>query len=234
MPIVEVPDDAVDDLPDSAEERDNLLTQEEVDDVVQTRLNRQERNLRSELRTDEEFLQEAMQQAFGVELREDGRPKGAPNDDEVEELRKKASRVDELEEKLSEYESQIEQTRETELENQLRQSASGVREDMDDVFMTYARQRMTYTDEYGWVETDENGDVVYEGGQPKGPEQVVSEMEETKPGFFRESSMSDGPDSTPTDDASGPSQVSKSEFDEMPPDRQKEVALDEGTEIVPD
>jgi len=206
MPLVEIPDDDFDEesLPDTAEvqDEDDLLTQDEVDSIVQKRLNRQERQLKSDLKEDEAFWQE-MAQARGVELREDGKPKGSLSDEEVQELRQKASRVDDLQQTVEEYESEIQGTRETKLENQLRQAAQGVREDMDDVFLTYARQRMTYTDEYGWVETDGEGNVVYEGGEPKGPEDVVSEMEESKPGFFRESSMEGGPESTPTNDATG-------------------------------
>lgn len=206
MPLVDIPDESFDEesLPDGAEVKDDndLLTQEEVDSIVQKRLNRQERTLKSDLKESDEFWEE-MAQARGVELREDGKPKGSLTDDEVQELRQKASRVDQLEDRVETYESQIEGTRETKLENELMQTAQGVREDMQDVFMTYAKQRMTYTEDYGWVETDEGGDVVYEGGEPKGPEQVVSEMEESKPGFFRESSMNDGPESTPNSGSGG-------------------------------
>lgn len=212
------------------EDDDPFLTQDEVDDIVQTRLNRQERNLKSELKDSDEFWQE-MAQSRGIELREDGKPKGSLSDEEIEELRKKASRVDELEDKVQTYESEISGTRETKLENQVMQAANGVREDMRDVLMTYVKGRTEYNEEYGWHEVDENGDPVYHNGKPKGPDQVVSEMEESKPGFFKESSMTDGPDSTPTDESSEPKEMPRSEWEDLPAEKRKEF-VDEGGQLT--
>ena len=234
MPLVDIPDDDFDEesLPDTAEVRDedDLLTQDEVDSIVQKRLNRQERQLKSDLKEDEAFWQE-MARARGVELRDDGKPKGSLSDEEIQELRQKASRVDDLQQTVKEYESEIEGTRETKLENELRSKAQGIREDMDDVFLNYAKSRMTYTEEYGWVETDVEGNIVYEGGEPKGPEEVVSEMEESKPGFFRESSMSDGPESTPSDETGSAETMARGEFESLSPSEQKSF-VDEGGQVV--
>jgi hypothetical protein len=217
MPLVDIPDESFDEesLPEDAEVRDEdeLLTQDEVDSIVQKRLNRQERTLKSELKNDDEFWEE-MAQSRGVELREDGKPKGSLTDEEVQELRQKASRVDELEQTVEEYESEIEGTRETKLENQLMQTAQGLREDMQDVFISYAKQRMTYTEDYGWVATDEDGEIAWEGGEPKGPEGVAAEMEEQKPSFFKESSMSEGPSGSPTDDGSSGRTWTRQEWEE--------------------
>jgi hypothetical protein len=216
MPIVEVPEDAVDELPDEAEERDDLLTQDEVDDIVQTRLNRERSNLRDDLQSDEEFLREAMQQTFGVELREDGRPKGAPTDDEVQEMRQRISELESAAEERDQLRERIDSVRETELENELLSSADGVKDDMQDVFMSYAKTRMTYDDE------------------PVKPSDFVERTQEQRPSMFQDASMSNGPDGDPSDEPGDPDTVTKSEFDEMPPDQQKQVALDEGTQIVPD
>lgn len=232
MPIYEIPEDA--DVPDEAEERDDLLTQDEVDDVVQKRLNRKERNLKDDLRSDKEFLQEAMQQTFGVELREDGRPKGAPNDDEVQEMRQRISELESAAEERDQLRERIESVRETELENELLSSADGVKEDMQDVFISYAKSKFTYDDEYGWVATDDDGQVEFEGGEPVRPSDFAEQTREQRPSMFRESSMGSGPDSTPTDGGSSASEVTRSEFEEMAPSRQQEVAQDEGTKIVPD
>jgi len=234
MPIYEIPEDADVDLPDEAEERDDLLTQDEVDDVVQTRLNRQERNLRDELRSDEEFLQEAVQETFGVELREDGRPKGAPTDDEVQEMRQRMSELESEAEEAERLRERIDSVRETELENELLSSADGVKDDMQDVFMSYAKSRFTYDDEYGWVATDEEGNVEFEGGEPVRPGDFVEEIRESRPSMFRDSSMGDGPSSSPSDGGGSPDTVTRSDYEDMPPAKQKEVAQDEGTEIVPD
>jgi hypothetical protein len=234
MPIVEVPEDAVDELPDEAEERDDLLTQDEVDDIVQTRLNRERSNLRDDLQSDEEFLREAMQQTFGVELREDGRPKGAPTDDEVQEMRQRISELESAAEERDQLRERIDSVRETELENELLSSADGVKDDMQDVFMSYAKTRMTYDDEYGWVATNDEGEIEFEGGEPVKPSDFVERTQEQRPSMFQDASMSNGPDGDPSDEPGDPDTVTKSEFDEMPPDQQKQVALDEGTQIVPD
>lgn len=132
---------------------------------------------------------------------------------------------------MSTYEQQIESTRETKLENQVLQSANGVREDMEDVLMTYVKGRMAYDEEYGWHQVDENGDPVYHNGKPKGPEQVVSEMEESKPGFFRDSSMNNGPDDNPTDEGGSTETVTREEFDSWSPSKKKEF-VDEGGSVV--
>jgi len=236
MPIVEIPDDEYDpsELPENAEERDGLHTQEEVDDIVQTRLNRERRTLREDLREDEEFLQEAMQQTFGVELRDDGRPKGAPTDDEVQEMRQRISELESAAEERDQLRERIDSVRETELENELLSSADGVKEDMQDVFMSYAKSQFTYDDEYGWVATDGDDNVQFEGGEPVRPGDFTEQVREDRPSMFRDPSMSSGPSSSPDDDGTTPDQVSKSDFDEMSPEKQKEVALDEGKEIVAD
>lgn len=185
------------------EDDDPYLTQEEVDDIVSERVNRERRSTRDELKSDQEFLREAMQDTFGVEIREDGKPKGAPQDDEVEELRKKASKVDQLEDQLSEYEEKIQETRETRLENKVLQSADGIHDGAQEDVVMNAKRKMTYDEDYGWVATDQDGNVRYEGGEPVGAETVVSEVRENKSYLFKDSEMDDGPDAEPSDEPSG-------------------------------
>ena len=225
MPLVEIPDDSFDEetLPEDAQVRDedDLLTQDEVDSIVQKRLNRQERNLKSDLKESDEFWEE-MAQARGVELREDGKPKGSLKDEEIQELRRKASRVDELESQLDEYESEIESTRETKLETDVLTSADGIQDGAQEDVVSAAKRRMTYDDEYGWVKVDEDGEIVWDGGDPVGPGTVVDELREEKPYFFRESSMSSGPESTPTSDASG-DVLTESQYEEK-----RDQAIEEG------
>ena len=229
------------------EDEDPFLTQDEVDGIIQSRLGRERRKVLEtvglnpdeyrdgsginldEIDEDEAF--QSLARKRGVELREDGKPKGSVTDEELEELRRKASRVDELEQQVQAYEEQIEDTRETKLENQLRSVAQGVRDDMDDVFLTYARQRMAYDEEYGWHEVDENGDPVYEGGQPKGPEDIVSEMQEEKPGFFKDSSMQNGPGGSPTDEGGSEKEMPRSEWENLPASKRKEF-IDEGGQLT--
>jgi hypothetical protein len=199
-------DEPIEVTPDQIEldDDDPYLTQDEVDGVVEKRLSRQERSLKQQLKDDDDFWRE-MAQNRGVDLRDDGQPKGSLTDDEVQALKKKASKVDQLQKQVSEYESTIEATRETKLENELMQAADGVRDDMQDVFMTYAKQRHTYDDEYGWVATADDGDIAWEGGEPKRPADVVDELRDAKPSFFKESSMGGGPDDQPGGSGGGSS-----------------------------
>lgn len=224
MPIYEIPEDADVDLPDEAEQRDDLLTQDEVDDVVQKRLNRQERNLKDQLRSNEEFLQEAMQETFGVELRDDGRPKGAPTDDEVQEMRQKISELEAAAEERDQLKERINSVRETELENELLSSADGVKDDMQDVFMSYAKSQMTYDDEYGWVATDEDDNVQFEGGEPVTPGDFAEQTREERPSMFRDPSMDNGPESSPDDDEP----VDDSDLAEMSKEEKAEALNDTG------
>jgi hypothetical protein len=233
MPIVDIPDDEYDEesLPDGAEERDDLLTQEEVDDIVQTRLSRERSNVRQDLRSDEEFLQEAMQETFGVELREDGRPKGAPSDDEVQEMRQRISELESEAQEAKRLRERIDSARETELENELLSSADGVKEDMQDVFMSYAKSTFTYDDEYGWVATNGEGEVQFEGGEPVQPSDFVERTREERPSMFRDPSMQDGPSSTPTDQGGSAETMIREEFESMSPSKQKSF-VDEGGQIT--
>jgi len=231
MPIYEIPDDADVDLPEGAEERDDLLTQDEVDGVVQKRLNRERRQLLrsvglepsdfrdddgnidvSDLDEDTAFRQLA--EAQGIELREDGKPKGSVSDEEIQELRRKASKVDDLQNKLSEAQSEIESTRETRLESEVLSNADGIQNGAQDDVLANAKRRMTYDDEYGWVAIDEEGNLRFEGGQAVGAETVVEEMREEKEYLFKDSSMSGGPDDEPTDEEASPSEMSDMDKEE--------------------
>jgi len=232
MPIVEVPEEDIDDLPDSAEQRDDLLDQEEVDGVVQKRLNRERRQLLrnvglepSDFRDeegnidvsalDEETAFRRLAEQQGIELREDGKPKGSVSDEEIQELRRKASEVEDLQSQLKEARSEIESTRETRLESEVLSTADGIQNGAQDDVLANAKRRMTYDDDYGWVATDDDGNVRFEGGEPVGPETVVGEIREEKTYLFKESEMEDGPSSEPSDDeTSSPGDMSNMSTEE--------------------
>lgn len=205
MPIVDIPDDDYDEdaLPDSAEVKDDLLTQDEVDGIVQKRLNRQESRLKDDLVEDDQFWQE-MAQERGVELRDDGKPKGSATDEELQELRRKASRAESLEEELEEKQETIQSTRQKRLRQDLRDKApTPANETARDTFLNEAEGRMTYDDEYGWVKTGEDGEIVYEAGEPVGPDGVVSELEDTHEFLFESTSVEGGSDVEPGGSPSG-------------------------------
>lgn len=192
--------------PDQVEmqDEDPYLTQDEVDSVVSKRVSRAERTTRKELKSDEEFLQSAMQETFGVELKEDGTPKGSTNKDELKRLRQEKSKLEEKAQKAEELEQQIQQARETDLENNLLRHAGDVKDDLSDAFMRLAKDRFQYDDEEGrHVATGEDGEVVFNGGEPAGPEHVVQQMRENRPSFFKDKSAQSGPSDEPTASTTG-------------------------------
>lgn len=183
---------------------DPYLSQDEVDSVVSKRVSRAERTTRKELKQDEEFLQEAMQSTFGVELKDDGTPKGSTNKDEVKKLRQRISELEPKAEKAETLEEKIQEARETDLENNLLRHADGVKEDLQDAFMRLAKDRFQFDEgEERHVPVDEDGNVIFDGGDPAGPEHVVSEMRENRPSFFKDKSANSGPDVNPDGGSSG-------------------------------
>ncbi len=209
------------------EDEDPYLTQDEVDSIVSKRVSRAERTTRSELKQDEDFLQSAMQETFGVELKEDGTPKGSTNKDELKQLRQEKSKLEEKAARAEELEEKIQQARETDLENKLLQSAQGVKDDLQDAFMRLAKDRFQYDEDEGrHVAVGEDGEVIFNGGDPAGPAHVVEQMRESRPSFFKDKSASSGPSDEPTSNATGgkrtwtesehaqaePAQMSEEEF----------------------
>ncbi|WP_251961584.1 hypothetical protein [Salinibacter ruber] len=189
------------------EDEDPYLSQDEVDSIVSKRLSRQERQLKEELKSDDEFFQTAAQER-GIELREDGRPKGSTNKDEVKELRQRISELEPKAQKAEDLEEQIASARETRLENQPLQHADSVKDDLQDVFLSAAKSRFKYdNEEEAHVPVDEEGNVMFDGGEPAGPETVISEMEENRPSFFKDKSASSGPSDEPTSSSTGGKKV---------------------------
>jgi hypothetical protein len=180
------------------ESPDGYVHQDDVDGIVQKRLSRKERQMKDDLKQDDEFFREAAT-ARGIELREDGRPKGAVKDDELQELRRKASEAESLQERVQEYESQMEETRRTQLHNEVLSSLNTPPQEgaKDDILATIERQA-TYDEEYGWVVTNEDGDIAFEGGEPVTPDEYASStLPEKKPYLFKSTEMGGGPQDDP-------------------------------------
>jgi hypothetical protein len=201
---------------------DGFVHQDDVDGIVQKRLSRQERSLKSELKEDDEFWHEAAQ-ARGIELREDGKPKGSLKDEEVDELRRKASKVESLSSELESLRSEQSETRRTQLHNQVLTSIDGVQEGAKEDLLSAVERQMTYDDDYGWVKTDADGKIEYSGGEPVGVEGVASTIREEKPYFFKSTQMSSGPDSDPSGGGSGGGSLSLAQYE-----RQRDRAIQQG------
>ncbi|AFH22431.1 hypothetical protein OSG_eHP25_00050 [environmental Halophage eHP-25] len=207
---VEVPTENI----KSAEDDADLVIkrQEELNDSFSKRARRAEKSALKDIGIDPENFDELNEdEAFrtlaekrGIELRDDGKPKGSVKDDEIQELKQKASKVDSLKSQLEQYESQIQSTRETELENKLLQKTEGFQgEQAKKTYLREAKTRMSYDDEYGWVETDEDGDILYEAGQPRGVEAVTNDLRETHNFLFKSTEVNGGSSATPGGDSSG-------------------------------
>lgn len=216
MPLVSIPeaDEPVEVPPDAIEVQDGedlvIKSQDELDDTIQSRLSRQERQLRDQLKTDEEFWQE-MAQERGVELRDDGRPKGSIKNEELQELRSKANRAESLEQELNEQKERIQSAREERLEGKLLEKAPGfANETARETYIREAKSRMTYDEEYGWVEQDDDGGVRYDAGDPRGPDAVIAELEDSHEFLFESTRVDNGSDVTPSGDV-GP--MTQAEFE---------------------
>jgi len=204
------------------EDDDPFLTQDEVDGVVQKRLDRQESRLRSELLEDDDFWAE-MAQERGVELRDDGMPKGSATDEEIQELRRQASRAESLEAELEDTQQTIQEARESTLEqNLLDKAPPAANETARETFKREAKSRMTYDEEYGWVKTNEDGDIAYQGGEPVGVDGVVSEIEDSHSFLFESTSPGGGSDVSPS---GGTGTMTREQFE-----AEVEKAYDEGDE----
>jgi hypothetical protein len=226
MPLVDVPeaDEPIEVPADAIEVQEDedlvIKSQDELDDTIQSRLSRQERKLKDDLKADDEFWRE-MAQERGVELRDDGRPKGSIQDEELQELRSKANRAESLEQELSEQKERIQSAREERLEGKLLEKAPGfANETARDTYLREAKSRMTYDEEFGWVEADEEGGVRYDAGDPRGPDAVIAELEDSHEFLFESTQVSGGSDVTPSGDV-GP--MTEAEFE-----KKKEKAIQTG------
>lgn len=210
----EVPSDAIEYGED--ESPDGFLPQDAVESIVKSRLKRKERSLKSELQESDEFFQKAAAHR-GIELREDGSPKGYVKDDEVKELRKTRAQYETLKSEHERLQNQIEQARDTELTNRLLRHAQGVKDDLQDAFLQLAKSRFTWDEDEGrHVLVGDDGDVRYvtEGGKakPAGAKVLIDEMQESHPSFFKSHKMQGGPDTQPGG-SSGKKNWTQDEYD---------------------
>jgi hypothetical protein len=174
-----------------------LLKQEQVDNIVQKRVSRERDTLRKKLKEDDEFFQEAANER-GIEFREDGKPKGSIKDEKLNELKQKAKERDDFKEKLQTYEQELEDIRQTKLENNVLQHTDNVKEDLRPAFKKVVMDEMTYSErDNQWVRTDENGDIVTDTyGDPVGVEGVIEDVKDNYPSFFKSTEMKGGTSDT--------------------------------------
>lgn len=197
------------------DELDGYVSQDELDGIIQKRLSRKERNLRSELKEDEEFFREAANER-GIEIREDGRPKGSLKDKELQELKKKASKAETLSEKVQKYESQIQEVRKTKLENQILEQAGDVKDDLKPAFKQMIASHLKWDEDEGeWIATDEDGGIRYHNGEPFGVDRVAEQVKENHPSFLQNTNMNNGPSDSPGETQPEGETMTRSEFEQQ-------------------
>jgi len=117
--------------------------QDEINRVAGKTRKNAKQTAKKTLKSDEEAFREVAQ-AHGYEFREDGRIKGSAAKDKVKELKKRNAELEEKASKAEDLEEQMQQARDTRLENQLLQHADDVKEDMKDLYLSDAKSRFTY------------------------------------------------------------------------------------------
>lgn len=178
--------------------------QDDVDSIVQKRVSRAKRTTKESLKDDDDFFAAAAQQR-GIELRDDGKPKGSVKDEELQSLRQQASKAKSLQEQVQQYEQQMTDVRRTQLHNQVltsldRPIEEGAQEDV----LGDVERSTTYDSEYGWVVTNQDGGVAFEGGEPITPEQYATEtLPKKKPYLFKSTQATGGPKDSPSGSGSG-------------------------------
>lgn len=211
---VEVPADNI----DTKEDEDVVIKQqEELNKSFSSRATRAERKALEKVGldpdrfkgedgydVDEDTAFQTLAEKRGIELREDGKPKGSVKDEKLQELKQKASKAESLEEKVNQYEQEIQQTREERLENTLLENAPPTAgENAKETFLTMAKREMVWDDEYGWVATDEDGEIAYDAGDPVGPKNVIGQLEDTHDFLFESTEVDGGPNVSPGSNAGG-------------------------------
>jgi len=194
--------------------------QEEIDRVAGKTRKKAKKTARKELRGDDEFWKSEAQRR-GVDLREeDLQPKGA-SQGEVKELKKENAQLREKAQKAEEYESQIEEIRDTRLENKLLQASDGVKSDLEDVFLQTAKSRFEYDEE------DDTFVPIGDDGTPRygqGVGDVVEEMRQERPSMFKDTEVSGGSSAEPGGSTGGKRTWSEEEHESADP-----VQMDEET-----
>ena len=150
-----------DKLPDT----EDLFTQEELDDIIESRLGRQKKSYESEI----EDLKNEMEDLI-----------------DPEKVKEYENKIEELESKSEEREKSLK----TDYELKLAAKNAGI-EDQD--YFEYLvekkslKERMKLDDDGNVIATDEDGNTMIEEGKKLGPEILVNEIKEEKPDIFGES-----------------------------------------------
>jgi len=207
-----------------------FVTQEKMNEAIKTRQGRELRSTLSSLGLNPSQFEgddgnidktaltsdaafRALAKAQGYKVDDDGTLSGTAADEEAQELRRKLSELESAADRAESLQSEVQSLRSTQAQNAILQHAGGIKDDLRDAFVQIATESMQYDEDAGrHVAVDENGNPIYADGEPAGAEHVVSQLQESRPSFFRDTSMNGGPDDTPGGEGGGPKTVSQEEF----------------------
>jgi len=181
---IEVPASAIQELGEGDDPAAIPGVQDEISRVAAKTRKEAQRSTKSQLLESDDFWRKAASKR-GVELRDDDlRPKGATAGEtaklreRVDQLKEKAQRADELEERVKEG-------RKEQLKNRLLQRASHVKDDLKDIFLDHAVSRFGYdSDDDTHVPIGEEGRLDF----TRTADDVISEIQKEKPSLFKNGS----------------------------------------------
>jgi len=234
---IEVPTDALQFQEGELEEVENedlpdgIVTQGSIDAAINNRLPRAYRRALESVGLDpSEFKDEdgnydldqldadttfeRLAEQKGIELREDGKPKGALKDEEVEDLKEKARRYEDIKE---EYEELQKRTREQKIDTAweaFKEEAPPMREGAEEVLKKDFEDRVEIED--GEVRVlDGDGTVMKdEVHDPMGPEALAETLPEERGFAFQSTEMGGGPADDPGASQPSGDTLTKEQYEE--------------------
>lgn len=234
---IEVPTDALQFQEGELEEVENedlpdgIVTQGSIDAAINNRLPRAYRRVLESVGLDpSEFKDEGgnydlgqldadttfgrLAEKKGIELREDGKPKGALKDEEVEDLKEKARRYEDIKE---DYEQLQKRTREQAIDKAwkaFKEEAPPMREGAEEVLRKDFEDRVEI--EGGEVRVlDGDGNVMKdEVHDPMSPEALADTLPEERGFAFQSTEMGGGPDDDPGASQPSGDTLTKEQYEE--------------------
>lgn len=182
------------------------IGQDEMDGIIQSRLSRERRSLRSTLQEDDEFFQQAAQQR-GYEFREDGRLKGSTTSDAEKQLRQAQASLEAKDQKLQDLTQKLSAFESTTVEADILRHASGVKDSLKDAFVREVSSKLRFDEDEGRPVQTQDGEIRYviEDGRsvPASTKHVIEELRESQPDWFAARGATSGPSSQPTRQGGG-------------------------------
>jgi len=166
----------------------------------------------------------------GIELREDGRPKGSLKDDEIQDLQERASKYESAKEELEDLRQKDRTRRLNEAWEKVKKNAPPIRDGAEEMLRRQFEDSVTIEDDTV-VPVDENGNI--RRNEVHAPEDITTLSDElpTAHSFaFESTKMEGGPDDDPGSGSSGGRTYTREEWESKMEDA-AELSEDEYNEL---